>query len=117
MSALQFDPGDLGELKALYGPQLSASGYETLIVATKHKEVLSPNLALTWHVPGVDGFDGGVLPTRAYAEFAALFTGEPSSDGRLREHVTVAPDPRWLALVDARWLITDKTGDDWIEGI
>jgi len=40
MSALQFDPGDLGELKALYGPQLSASGYETLIVATKHKEVL-----------------------------------------------------------------------------
>lgn len=117
MSALQFDPGDLGELRALYGPQLSSAGLETLIVATKHKEVLSPNLALTWHVPGVDGFDGGILPTRAYAEFTSLFTGELSSDGRLREHVTTAPDPRWLALVNARWLIADKTGDVWRDGV
>ena len=117
MSALQFDPGDLGELRDLYGPQLSAAGLETLIVATKHKEVLSPNLALTWHVPSVDGFDGGILPTRAYAEFTSLFTGELSSDGRLREHVTAAPDPRWLALVNARWLIADKTGDVWLDGV
>ena len=117
MSALQFDPGDLGELRALFAPQLSSAGLETLIVATKHKEVLSPNLALTWGVPGVDGFDGGVLPTRAYAEIAALFTGTPSSDGRLREHVTSAPDPRLLALVNTRWLIADKTGDVWIEGV
>ncbi len=117
MSALQFDPGDLGELRDLYGPQLSTAGLETLIVATKHKEVLSPNLALTWHVPSVDGFDGGILPTRAYAEFTSLFTGELSSDGRLREHVTAAPDPRWLALVNARWLITDKTGDVWLDGV
>ena len=117
MSALQFDPGDLGELRTLYGPQLSPAGLETLIVATKHKEVLSPNLALTWHVPSVDGFDGGILPTRAYAEFTSLFTGELSSDGRLREHVTAAPDPRWLALVNARWLIADKTGDVWLDGV
>ncbi|MBL8096290.1 MAG: hypothetical protein JNL73_19085 [Anaerolineales bacterium] len=117
MSALQFDPGDLGELRGLYAPQLSPAGLETLIVATKHKEVLSPNLSLTWGVPGVDGFDGGVLPTRAYADFTALFTGQVSSDGRLREHVTSAPDPRWLALVNARWLIADKTGDLWIEGV
>ncbi len=117
MSALQFDPGDLGELRPLFASQLSSTGLETLIVATKHKEVLSPNLALTWGVPSVDGFDGGVLPTRAYAEFAALFTGSPSSDGRLREHVTSAPDPRLLALVNARWLIADKTGDLWIDGV
>ncbi len=117
MSALQFDPGDLGELRPLFASQLTSAGLETLIVATKHKEVLSPNLALTWGVPGVDGFDGGVLPTRAYADFAALFTGTPSSDGRLREHVTSAPDPRLLALVNARWLIADKTGDVWVDGV
>lgn len=117
MSALQFDPGDLGELRALYAPQLPPAGLETLIVATKHKEVLSPNLALTWGVPSVDGFDGGVLPTRAYSRFVSLFTSEPSADGRLREYVKSAPDARWLALVDARWLIADKTGDIWIDGV
>lgn len=117
MSALRFDPGDLAELRGELEPQLPPEAVYDAIVATKHKEVLSPNLPLTWRVMAVDGFDGGILPLRHYADFTALFTGEVSVDGRLRENLTQAPDPRLLALVNAQYLITDKVNDQWVDGV
>ncbi len=117
MSALRFDPGDLAELHGAWDPQLPAGAVDDYIVATKHKEVLSPNLPLAWGIAAVDGYDGGVLPLAHYAAFTQLFTGAPSSDGRLRENLNSAPDPRLLALVGGRYLITDKVGDAWIDGI
>jgi hypothetical protein len=117
MSALRFDPGDLAELHSELDPQLSPNAVYDAIVATKNKEVLSPNLPLKWGIPAVDGFDGGLLPLKHYAAFTELFTGEPSADGRLRENLTTAPDPRLLSLVNARYLITDKVDDAWIDNV
>jgi len=122
MSALRFDPGDLAELRGIWEPQLPKDAVDDAIVATKHKEVLSPNLPLTWGLPAVDGFDGGILPLKHYAEFTQLFTGALltgtlSADGRLRENMTTAPDPRLLSLVNARYLITDKVNDAWVKGV
>lgn len=117
MSALRFDPGDLAELRGELDSQLPPDAVYDALVATKHKEVLSPNLSLTWRVMAVDGFDGGILPLRHYADFTALFTGAVSADGRLRENLTAAPDPRLLALVNARYLITDKVSDAWIDDV
>ncbi|MBP7693288.1 MAG: YfhO family protein [Anaerolineales bacterium] len=117
LSALRFDPGDLAELQGEYDPQLPAEAVYDYLIATKHKEVLSPNLPLTWGVPAVDGFDGGILPLRRYAAFTQLFTGAPSADGRLRENLTAAPANRLLSLVNARWLITDKVQDAWSAGV
>ncbi|MCS6909448.1 MAG: YfhO family protein [Anaerolineales bacterium] len=117
MSALQFDPGDLAELRSALDPQLPPEAVYEAIVATKHKEVLSPNLPLAWGISSVDGFDGGVLPLRHYAEFTQLFTGAPSADGRLRENVADAPPAHLLGLVNARYLITDKVNDRWLDGV
>lgn len=117
MSALQFDPGDLAELRSALDPQLPPEAVYEAVVATKHKEVLSPNLPLTWRIPSVDGFDGGVLPLRHYAAFTQLFTGTPSADGRLRENVASAPPAHLLSLVNARYLITDKVNDRWLDGV
>jgi hypothetical protein len=117
MSALQFDPGDLAELRSALDPQLPPQAVYEAIVATKHKEVLSPNLPLAWRIPSVDGFDGGVLPLRHYAAFTQLFTGAPSADGRLRENVTTPPSAALLSLVNARYLITDKVNDRWLDGV
>lgn len=117
MSALQFDPGDLAELRSALDPQLPPEAVYEAIVATKHKEVLSPNLPLAWSIPSVDGFDGGVLPLRRYAAFTQLFTGAPSADGRLRENVTTPPSTALLSLVNARYLITDKVNDRWLDGV
>lgn len=117
MSGLRFDPGDLAELQGALADALGPDGFFDYVVATKHKEVLSPNLPLAWDVPAVDGYDGGVLPLRHYADFTSLFTGALSVDGRLRENITTAPDPRLLRLVNARYLITDKVSDAWVEGV
>ncbi len=117
MSALRFDPGDLGELHSEWDQQLPPDAVYDAIIATKQKEVLSPDLPLAWDIPAVDGYDGGILPLRNYAAFTQLFTGAPSADGRLRENLTTVPDNRLLSLVNARYLTTDKVGDAWVDGI
>ncbi len=117
ISALRFDPGDLAELRSELDPQLPPDAVYDAIVATKNKEVLSPNLPLRWGIPAVDGFDGGILPLKQYAALTQLFTGAISPDGRLRENLAAAPDPRLLSLVNARYLITDKVDDAWIEDV
>jgi len=117
LSALRFDPGDAAELHSALDPQLPPDAVYDAIIATKHKEVLSPNLPLAWNVPAVDGYDGGVLPLKHYATFAALFTGAPSADGRLRENLSAVPDQRWLTLANVRYLITDKVNDAWVEDV
>ena len=53
------------------------------LVALKGQEILTPNLALGRGLPGMDGFGGGLLPTRWYDAFSQLLSEEPHPDGRL----------------------------------
>ncbi|HLB50517.1 MAG TPA: YfhO family protein [Anaerolineales bacterium] len=118
LSALEFDPGDLRELHSEWDSQLPPDAVYEAIVAAKHKEVLSPNLPLTWQVPSVDGYDGGILPLCAYAEFAKQFGDVPANtDGRLRQFLTTIPPNDLISLANTRWIITDKTGDAWVDDI
>jgi hypothetical protein len=119
ISKIQFDPGDTAELKSIYGDQLSEKAFYDLIVATKAKEVVAPNLSMFYRIPSVDGYDGGVLPLRNYIAFQRLLL-DPSliqPDGRLREQLTAIPDARWLNLMNARYVLTDKVGDQWYDAV
>ena len=128
ISPRYFDPGDIGELRARYD-RLSLA-YESqfhALDAVKMQETLMPNLALTWGIPSVDGFGGGITPSRQYALFSSLLLPEGRAravDGRLGERMTLTecrsaciPDLRWLQRTDTRWVITDKVYDIWHEGI
>jgi hypothetical protein len=119
LSDIFFDPGDLAEIESIYAGQLDPAAVYDYVVAVKHKEVLSPNLSMILGLPAIDGFDGGVLPLRAYSELMRLILPEDAAttDGRLREYLPAAPDARWLSLFNGRYLITDKTGDVWREGV
>lgn len=119
LSRLQFDPGDASELKSIFGDQLSEAAFYDLIVATKAKEVLAPNLPLYYGVPAVDGYDGGVLPLRSYLAFQRLLLDPTAiqTDGRLREQLASIPEARWLNLMNARYILTDKTSDQWYDGV
>ncbi len=117
MSDIFFDPGDLPELEAIYGPQLPPDAVYDLIVATKLKDVIAPNLGMIWGLPGADGHDGGILPLGAYTDFTRLLMNDPPPDGRLRESLATIPEQRWLDLMGVRYLITDKVGDDWYNGV
>jgi len=119
LSGLVFDPGDLPEIGIIYDPYLSPEALYDLIVAAKHREVLSPNLPLAFRVPAVDGYDGGVLPLARYLALQQAFLpeGQVSLDGRLRENLTEVPDGRWLSLFNVRYVITDKVFDAWIDDV
>jgi hypothetical protein len=119
LSDILFDPGDAAEIESIYGDQLDAAALYDYIVAVKQWEVLSPNLSMRDGLPAVDGFDGGILPLATYGELMRLILppGSATSDGRLREYLDAAPDARWLSLFNGRYLITDKVGDVWREGV
>ncbi len=118
LSSLEFDPGDMAELKSAWDPQLPASEVYDAIVATKYKEMLSPNLPMVWGIASVDGYDGGILPLRSYTEFAKNFgaTGA-TTDGRLRHTLKAVPPNEMLSLTNTQWIITDKLKDTWIDDV
>lgn len=119
LSDILFDPGDLHELEAAYQPYLSADQIYDFVIADKQKEILAPNLPLYWRIPAMDGFDGGILPTRDYTHFTSFFVSpdKQSPDGRLRENLKSVPDLSWLRLADVHWIITDKVFDAWLDGV
>ena len=128
ISQLYFDPGDKAALEARYQRLgLGAAGTRQALVDVKMQEVLAPNLPLVWGLPSIDGFDGGLLPTRYYTAFASLLQppGQLRTiDGRLRELLALPecggaclPAARWLNLTGTRYLITDKVYDIWHEGV
>ena len=119
LSNIFFDPGDQGEIRSIYADQLSEQALYDYIVAIKAKEIIAPNLPMIVGTPSLDGFDGGILPLRSYSELMSrtVLGGQVTTDGRLREYLTAVPDPLWLDWFNVRFLITDKTGDEWINGI
>ncbi|HUN24237.1 MAG TPA: YfhO family protein [Anaerolineales bacterium] len=117
LSALQFDPGDLPQLETQWQGLSSQAQFDAM-VATKSKEMLAPNLPMVFGVPSVDGYDGGLLPSIAYANYIAKSLAIPAtSDGRLREYLEQVPPLAWLRQTNTRWVITDKVGDVWQDGV
>lgn len=114
-----FDPGDLAEINVLYGTRLAEQQLEDYVIATKQKEILSPNLPLAWRVYSMDGFDGGVLPLQSYIDYTGQFLPSEveATDGRLREYLPMAPPLEVMQQTNTRYLITDKVFDAWVDGV
>ncbi len=119
LSDTTYDPGDLADLRTIYGPFLDERSFADLIAATKAKEVLAPNLSMLARLPSLDGFDGGLLPTRTFVQAMGLFLAadEVVADGRLREQLHEVPDARLLSLFHVCYVITDKSFDVWQDGV
>ena len=119
ISPILFDPGDKAEMESVFADQLPQAALYDLLVATKHKEIVGPNLALYYRLFAADGYDGGVLPLRNYVTFQSLFVppDKTAPDGRLRENLRDVPDAKWLSLMNVRYVITDKTLDAWLDDV
>ena len=125
LSGLFFDPGDMTEQRLIYQDQLSSDELYDRIIASKQKEILSPNMSLLYRIPGVDGYDGGLLPLSRYVSYTqSIFSNTSgysikprSSDGRLRESLKSVPDNKWLSQMAVRYIVTDKTSDVFINNI
>ncbi|RME83763.1 MAG: hypothetical protein D6775_07295 [Caldilineae bacterium] len=119
LSTLTYDPGDLSDLRLIYGSFLDRQALDEVIVATKSKEILAPNLGLLFRLPSLDGFGGGVLPTRLFVRSMELFLPPERlvADGRLREQLHEVPDARLLSLLGVCYVIADKTFDVWHDDV
>jgi hypothetical protein len=119
MSGITYDPGDLAEIQQMFAGQLPEQAIYDYVVAAKRKEILSPNLPLFYRIPSVDGYDGGVLPLSRYVTMQRLLLPEEAllPDGRLREQLTEVPPARLLALLNVKYVITDKVYDVWIDDV
>ena len=117
ISEMLFEVGDKAEIELVYGDTLSPGALWAYLVSSKQREILTPNLPLAFEVPAADGYDGGLLPLRHYIAFSELLIPGGTVDGRLRENLSAVPDARWLDLLGVRYLLTDKTGDVWIDDI
>ena len=119
MSDIRYDPGDMADLQAMYASSLLEQAIYDLMVATKMKEVLAYNLPLRYRLFSVDGYDGGLLPVKAYVTLERLFLPESEiwPDGRLRQQLRQVPPVRLLSLLNVKYVITDKTQDAWIDGV
>ncbi len=119
LSDIRYDPGDLAELRSLQAGRLPAEAIERLVRTAKQVEVLAPNLPLLLHLPAVDGYDGGALPTEDYVKLESLYLPPELvlPDGRLREQLASVPAGRLLDLVGVRFVITDKQRDLWAEDV
>jgi hypothetical protein len=128
ISNLLFDLGDKAALETRYQSLgMTEEEIRIALIALKQQEIVSANLPLYWQIPTVDGFDGGVLPTRYFTAFTALLLPPGALrtlDGRLRELLAredcggaCVPDQRWLDLMQVRYLIMDKVYDIWDEGV
>jgi len=128
LSDLIFDPGDLAEIRAIYGPYLAGDtpymdvvneAIYDYVVATKQKEILVPNLPMIYGIASLDGYGGGILPLRGYYELERLFLPPDrlSRDGRLREGLTDIPNGRLLGAFGVKYIIADKAYDIWRDGV
>jgi hypothetical protein len=117
LSGLFFDPGDKPEQELIFSKHLDPEEIYERLIASKHKEILSPNLPLLYRLPSVDGYDGGLLPTRRFVEFTQQFAAEASKDGRLREFLKSVPALPWLSAMNVRTVIADKTQDVFIDDV
>ena len=119
MSGITYDPGDQTDLAHLFAGQLDPAALYDLIVASKQKEIVAPNLPLLWRLSSVDGYDGGVLPLTRYVDLQRLFVPDDQlvPDGRLREQLRRVPPAPLLDLLNTRFIITDKVFDVWVDNV
>lgn len=114
-----FDPGDLREIQQIFTGQLSDEAVYDYLVATKEKEILTPNLPLLYRLQSIDGYDGGVLPLARYVDLQRFFLPEEeiSPDGRLQGRIAEIPSGWLLNLFNVKYVITDKVYDVWVDGV
>ncbi|MDQ3702153.1 MAG: YfhO family protein [Chloroflexota bacterium] len=73
------------------------------------REALKPSLGMAYGLPTIDGYDGGLLPTRDYARFKSLLvTGEtPVPHYTLPAQLDGRADRELLGTLNVRYVLTD----------
>jgi hypothetical protein len=105
---------------------LARHAQDEYLTGAKYKDILAPNLPSVYKIATVDGYDGGVLPLQRYVELRTMLVESggtlPSANPRQRDAVlrfllAGVPDPHFMGALNARYLITDRLHDLWLDDI
>jgi hypothetical protein len=113
IATTEYVPKETGEYAERYA-SLPAQALLNLFFTVKWNETLLPNVPLVHRLATADGYDGGVLPLRAFYDFGKAMLGDEQArpDGVLASRLDVLPDARWLDLLGVRWAIASRVKDD-----
>jgi hypothetical protein len=81
---------------------------ESVLVAQKWNDTLTPNLALQYGLNTADGYDGGVLPLLRWVNLSRLLVPSPRPDGVLLTRLEDLPSDQLLDLLGVRYLIANS---------
>ena len=106
----QFQLEDEAALLAAIPPFVEPSETSQYLEGTRLKEILTPNMGMAFGFGTIDGYDGGLLPTRRYAELKRrLFGGKAQrSDHTIRDDANVMPDSRQLGALGVDYLLVNQ---------
>lgn len=85
------------------------------------KEALAPNISMIGGIRSLDGYDGGLLPTRRYTSLKHHLTGEAEfqPDRTMRESESFVPDSKLLGTLGVEYLVVNNGRGDldpgWVE--
>ncbi len=113
IASTAYEPFDTHVLLEPYQDRLPAAELRSILIHTKYQDILTPNVPLAHGIATIDGYDGGVLPLRRYADFKSLaLSGEPlAPDGLLRDQVDEIPPQRLLQVLGVTAVVTDSLAD------
>ena len=89
------------------------------MVDIKLSETLASNIPLEYGIEAVDGYDGGILPLKRFAEFKSMLMPVPGipADNQLRTHLLYAPPSNYLDLMNVRYILSGKIQDARIDNV
>ena len=101
---------DEGNLRAELAPSMTREEMDGYLKYTRLKEIVAPNVGMSVGLSSLDGYDGGLLPTRRYAELKRLLTQSKDyrPDATIRTEATVAPSSQLLGALGVGYLITNS---------
>lgn len=80
---------------------------QTVLVAQKWHDTLTPNVPLQFGFNTADGYDGGVLPLLRWLKLSSLVVQSPRPDGVLLTRLEQLPSDAQLDLLGVRYLIAN----------
>ncbi|HEV7664622.1 MAG TPA: hypothetical protein VGQ62_13870, partial [Chloroflexota bacterium] len=80
---------------------------ESVLVAQKWHDTLTPNVPLQFGLNTADGYDGGVLPLLRWLRLSSLLVTSPRPDGVLLTRLDEVPTDRQLDLLGVRYVIAN----------
>ena len=106
------------DYKNLYS-WLTPRALTQFLVDIKLNETLAPNLPMKYRIESPDGYDGGVLPLKKYAELkSAIIPAQDSApDSLLRNNLPYVPSERLLDLMGVKYILGGKITDASVENV